>query len=557
MTVRAVLRESLVAFVAALVAAIASTWPLATRLSTGARDRVDVLYEAWLIDWIGHAATSSARIFDPNLFHPAPAAATGADPLLGVALPLVSLRFMGFGPLAVHNIGLLLAIAFTAAAGYACGRVMTGARSAGVVVAAALAFGPVFTTEGGHIQIIACAGLPLAVLGAWLVVDSARAVRPSTGAVALLSASLAWQITVSFYVAFYAAIAGALVLVAQARHLRRADLVRLAIGGAAFALIAVPLVAQYRRRPEPVPSLGEALARVGPLSGDFVHTHPKLLVWGGLLGRGSGWFALTGGAFPGLAIVVGAVLGAGYAWRSRDAVVRRVGGVAAVLVGAGAVLALGAAPSGPRRFTPWRFAMQFVPPLRGLRAANRGIVVALVGLALLAALGVSWIASRLRLPPTAMAVGLAFLIVLEGLGSWGGTPQVETRAVDTYLAHDPSAGAVLYLPVPVGDVASVFEWSQAEVAFRSTAHHRATVNGYGSYVPDSYFAMKRAVASLPDDASLAALRDLGVRFVVVDRAAAVGTPWAHLADPTVAAEGGRAGLRLARVFDLDVLYEVQ
>ncbi len=557
MTARAVLRESLVAFVVALVAAIASTWPLATRLSTGARDRVDVLYEAWLIDWIGHAATSSARVFDPNLFHPAPAAATGADPLLGVALPLAPLRFMGFGPLAVHNIGLLMAIAFTAAAGYACGRVMTGARAAGVVVAAALAFGPVFTTEGGHIQIIACAGLPLAVLGAWLVVDAARAARQSTGAVALLSASLAWQITVSFYVTFYAAIAAALVLVTQARHLRRADLVRLAIGGAAFALIAVPLVMQYRRRPEPVPSLGEALARVGPLSGDFVHTHPKLLVWGGLLGRGSGWFALTGGAFPGLAIVAGAVFGAGYAWRSRDAAVRRVGGVAAVLVGAGAVLALGAAPSGPRRFTPWRFAMQLVPPLRGLRAANRGIVVALVGLALLAALGVSWIAPRLRLPPTAVAAGLAFLIVLEGLGSWGGTPQVEIREVDTYLAHDSSAGAVLYLPVPLGDVASVFEWSQAEVAFRTTAHHRATVNGYGSYVPDSYFAMKRAVASLPDDASLAALRDLGVRFVVVDRAAAVGTPWAHLADPTFATEGGRAGLRLARAFDLDVLYEVQ
>ena len=557
MTARAVLRESLVAFVVALVAAIASTWPLATRLSTGARDRVDVLYEAWLIDWIGHAATSSARVFDPNLFHPAPAAATGADPLLGVALPLAPLRFMGFGPLAVHNIGLLMAIAFTAAAGYACGRVMTGARAAGVVVAAALAFGPVFTTEGGHIQIIACAGLPLAVLGAWLVVDAPRAARPSTGAVALLSASLAWQITVSFYVTFYAAIAAALVLVTQARHLRRADLVRLAIGGAAFALIAVPLVMQYRRRPEPVPSLGEALARVGPLSGDFVHTHPKLLVWGGLLGRGSGWFALTGGAFPGLAIVAGAVFGAGYAWRSRDAAVRRVGGVAAVLVGAGAVLALGAAPSGPRRFTPWRFAMQLVPPLRGLRAANRGIVVALVGLALLAALGVSWIAPRLRLPPTAVAAGLAFLIVLEGLGSWGGTPQVEIREVDTYLAHDSSAGAVLYLPVPLGDVASVFEWSQAEVAFRTTAHHRATVNGYGSYVPDSYFAMKRAVASLPDDASLAALRDLGVRFVVVDRAAAVGTPWAHLADPTFATEGGRAGLRLARAFDLDVLYEVQ
>lgn len=555
-TRRVVLRESAWAFLGGLVAAVATTWPLATRLGSGARDRIDYLYEAWLVDWIGHALGSPSRLFDPNLFHPAPAAATGADPLLGVAVPLAPLRLLGVGPLAVHNIGLLLAIACTAAAGYACGRVVVGTVAGGVLLGAAMAFGPVLTTEGGHLQIVACAGLPLAVLGAWLVVDAARRAAPAaTGGAALLAAALAWQMSVSFYVTFYAAVAAAVVLATGVRHLRRGEVVRLATGAAAFAVVAVPLVVQYGRRPEPVPSMGEALARVGPLSGDFVHTHPKLLVWGGLLGKGEGWFALTGGAFPGLALVVLALVGIAASRGPRDeraTQVRRLGGA---LVAVGVVLALGAAADGPRRYTPWRVAMQVLPPLRGFRAANRGIFVALVGLALLAALAVPWCARHLRVSPRAFAVTVACLVVLEGFGSWGATPQVRVHEVDRALASAavaPDGGAVLYLPVPVGDTATVFEWSQAEISFRTTAHHRPTVNGYGSYVPESYFAAKRAAAGLPGPDAVAALRTIGVRYVVVDRGAAAGTPWAALTAPDARADA--PGLRLVRDFGDDLLY---
>lgn len=554
---RVVLRESAVAFVGGLLAAIATTWPLVTRLGSGARDRVDFVYNAWLVDWVGHSASRPGSLFDPNLFHPAPAAATGADPLLGVALPLVPLRWFGLGALAVHNVALLLAIAGAAAAGYACGRVVVGTRSGGVLLGAALAFGPVLTTEGGHLQIVACAGLPLAVLGAWLVAGAARrAAPPSTGGAALLTAALAWQMTVSFYVTFYAVIAAAVVLLLDGRVLRRADLLRLGAGALAFAVVAVPLVVQYGRRPEPVPSLGEALARTGPLSGDFVHTHPKLVVWGGLLGKGSGWFALTGGAFPGLALPVLAVLGLVVARRTRDRAAARVVRLGVALVVVGAVLALGAAADGPRRFTPWRVALQVVPPLRGFRAANRGVFVALVGLAFLAALALPWLAARVRVRATALAVLVAIVLVAEGFGSWGGTPQVRVHEVDRALASPeiaPEHGAVMYLPVPVGDTATVFEWSQAETAYRTTAHHRPTVNGYGSYVPESYFAAKRDAAGLPAAASIDALRAIGVRYLVVDRAAAAGTPWATLADPGTAA-GAR--LRLVRDFGDDLLYEL-
>ena len=557
LTTRALIIETTIAFTIALAAAIANTWPLASRLGTAARDRVDYLYEAWLVDWIGHSVTAPSRLFDPNLFHPASAAATGADPLLGVAVPLAPLRWFGFGPLAVHNVGLLLATAFACAAGYACGRVVTGNRAGGLVLGVAMGFGPVLTTEGGHIQIVACAGLPLAVLGAWLVADAARAGRSSSLAVALLSLALAWQLSVSFYVAFYAAVAAAVVFAVELRQLRRGDLVRLSLGGLAFAAFAAPLIVQYQRRPEPVPSLGVALARVGPLSGDFVHTHPKLLLWGALSGRGSGWFALTGGAFPGLAMVAFAAFGAAHAWRSRyDDATRRVARIGVALVATGGLLALGAAPTGWRRFAPWRFVLQIVPPMRGLRAANRAVLVALVGMGLLAALAIAPLARRVRIAPMALGMALAFVIALEGFGSWGATPQIEVRAVDRYLASDPTPGAVLYLPLPIGDTPTVFEWSQAEVAFRTTAHHRATVNGYGSYVPESYFAMKRAVAPFPDDASVAALHELGVRFVVVDRAEAKDTPWSRLLDPATVVHANPE-VRLVREFDADLLYEIR
>lgn len=556
-----VLRESACAFACGLLGAIATTWPLASRLGTGARDRVDHLYEAWLVDWIIRSLTSPSKLFDPNLFHPASASATGADPLLGVAIPLAPLRWLGLGPLAVHNVGLLLAVAWSCAAGYACGRVVTGTRSGGVLVGAAVAFGPVLTTEGGHLQIIACAGLPLSVLGAWLVVDAARAGgAPSGGGVALLAGALAWQVSVSFYVAFYAAVAAGVVLLLGVRALRRAEWVRLAAGALACGAVAVPLAVQYGRRPEPVPSLGEALARVGPLSGDFVHTHPKLLVWGAPLGRGSGWFALTGGAFPGLTLVLLALVGVWVAHRGRgtDPRLARRALVGLALVGVGFVLALGAAAEGPRRYTPWRVALQFVPPLRGFRAANRGVLVALVGLALLAAPAVPWCAARLRssrrVGPTAVALAVAALVWLEGFGSWGGTPQVRVHEVDRALASPavaPEPGAVLYLPVPIGDVATVAEWSQAEIAFRSTAHHRPTVNGYGSYIPESYFAAKRAATALPAPDAVAALRAIDVRYVVVDRAAVADTPWASLATPTAT-----PGMRLVRDLGDDLLYEL-
>jgi hypothetical protein len=87
--------------------------------------------------------------------------------------------------------------------------------------------------------------------------------------------------------------------------------------------------------------------------------------------------------------------------------------------------------------------------------------------------------------------------------------------------------------------------TQARVTYRTTAHHRRTPNGYGGFTPDSYGEIQRIVARLPDPSAIDALRSMGVRFVVVDRASS------PLGEPTAAFP-----LQLVGEFDGDLLCEL-
>jgi hypothetical protein len=584
---RCITTEALVAFVAGLAIAVVTTWPLAWHIDTAARDTVDVPYEAWLLDWSGHAVTSGDSLLDANLFHPESAASMGADPLWGLGIPLLPLHWLGLSALGVHNAAVLLAFAANAAAGYVAGRVIAGTRAAGAIVGAALAFGPFHTSEAGHIQILFHPALPLAAAVAWMLADRAEEDRPALPAALALGALVAWQLTISLYIALYTAITAVVVLTTRAvmaRYVPTRRVVRgLAAGAVLPAAVAVAVGLAYRRRSEPLPPLDEALRRAGALSGDLVHTQPKLLAWGRLLGKGDGWFAITG-AFPGLVIVMLGVVGIVAGWRAIDPHPRRVARLAAALAVAGVLLALGAAESGPRAYLPWRWVMTVVPPLRGLRAVNRGMLVALLGLGLGASILVSKERTRVcsleaqrkgrgtrpgaeptkqaqphclgeeraetkpygspaftyplthlltrtgRRAVAATAV-VVMLVVGEGLASWAGLPRLGPRPIDRELGAIDEAGAVVYLPLPTGAEVTVADWSQAVIALRTTAHHRPTVNGYGGYFPPSYAEAKVALATFPGDAAKELLVARDVHFVVVDRAAVAGTPWESLAHP--------------------------
>ena len=149
LTVRRVGTETLIALAVGLVAAIAVTWPLVTKLGHIGHDPFDPRFQAWTIDWVQHKLGSPGSLFDANIFAPEPHTLAYSDSLLGIAIPLLPLRWLGVSPIGQLNIALLLGMATSAAAGYLFGRVVTRSITVGALTAAAFAFGPFGSVSSG------------------------------------------------------------------------------------------------------------------------------------------------------------------------------------------------------------------------------------------------------------------------------------------------------------------------------------------------------------------------------------------------------------------------
>jgi hypothetical protein len=561
-TVRRIAVETLVALGLGLVAAIAVTWPLVTKLGHVGHDAFDPRFQAWTIDWVQHKLGSPGSLFDANIFAPEPHTLAYSDSLLGIAIPMLPFRWLGVSPIGQLNIALLLSFATTFASGYLFGRVVTRSITVGAVTAVAFAFGPFGSVSGGVIHAAAHAGVGVAAAAAWWLADRARAQRPLLAPAALLTAALVWQASVSFYPGAYAFAAALVVLLVRWRSLGRRGWLwaggALLVAGACTAVMAIP----YLEVRNDQPGFKRTLADLPPLAADFGATDPRLSIWGSLLGTGGGWPIYGEPAFPGLFLLLLTPIGAVAGWRAgarrRSAT---IAGLALVLVGL--ALGLGAGPTGWRRFAPYRLLFEFVPGWEALRATGRAWVVGLLGVGLLAGLGTlavgAWLAKRThrraRTVIGVVAVVAVLGVLVEGYAPWTsadhGVVDVVVSPVDEQLAHLP-AGGVLYLPAlePGAVQEALSGFRQAENVYGTTAHHRKTPNGYSGYFPPSWKQLSKEMRALPDAATIEQLRRLGIRYVVV-RSWAGGGVWGPLLDPANAAP-----LRLVGTYGGDALYEV-
>ncbi|MDQ1432864.1 MAG: hypothetical protein QOF40_3466, partial [Actinomycetota bacterium] len=223
LTAKRVALETLLATGIALVAAIVVTWPLVTKLGHIGHDAFDPRFQAWTIDWVQHKLGSPGSMFDANIFAPEPHTLAYSDSLLGIAVPLLPLRWLGVSPIGQLNIALLLGFATSAASGYLFGRVVTRSVAVGALTGAAFAFGPFGSVSSGALHAAAHAGVGVAAAAAWWLADRAEQdeSRPLLAPAALLAAALVWQASVSFYPGAYAFGAAAVVLVVRWRSLGR------------------------------------------------------------------------------------------------------------------------------------------------------------------------------------------------------------------------------------------------------------------------------------------------------------------------------------------------
>ena len=228
--------------------------------------------------------------------------------------------------------------------------------------------------------------------------------------------------------------------------------------------------------------------------------------------------------FPGLLALLLAAAGA-LACRRQPILIAYV---AVGLVG----LAASFGPAGLAGVPVYRVLYASIWFLHGLRQVSRFGVLALFGIAVLAAAGCSLIESTL--PRRHAVLAMATLVALLFLETFsaplhadrpGGVALTRMPAVPAeyeWLAQQRGRFAVVEFPMPhTGQL-----WRNAPYVYWSTAHWHWLLNGYSGFASPDYTALRTILMGFPDDLSHAALTQRRVRYVVIhwDRYTAADQP---------------------------------
>jgi hypothetical protein len=520
-------REAVTAASLSILAALVFTWPLVlhplTRLAapTGPGDP---FLNCWILGWdLGTitrdpAALFTGRIFDANIFFPASRTLAYSDHLILQAIALTPLYILTGSPAFCYNTLLFVSTAASVLAMYGFVRAVTGSRGGAALAGLAWGVMPFRVAHLLHLQLQSLYFLPLA----FLFLHRLMAGRRRRDAV-LLGIFAALQAISSVYWGVIGGIGLGVAAIGLAVGVGRwrSGLIarRLLLAAVVGAVIVAPFAWPYwqvQQREGFSRNLYEA-SQHEAVAASYVRVPPGNLLYGrtGLLRARAGAPPAHEGPeqelFPGLVLASLALCGAWVGWR-RDA--RPTVMAMAAVSATGFVLSLG--PGGVR--SVYAFLHQFVFGFQAIRAPARFGVLVVFGLAVLAALAVREIEGRLRRAGRARAAaGLsAALIALAGLEYLSvplpTVPAPESSsAVGRWLAREPGAGAVLYLPLDD-------DLGNTPAMVQSLEHRRPIVNGYSGQRPAFFMGLVDTLNEVPAADALWTLRDLNVRFVVSPRA---------------------------------------
>jgi hypothetical protein len=154
----------------------------------------------------------------------------------------------------------------------------------------------------------------------------------------------------------------------------------------------------------------------------------------------------------------------------------------------------------------------WMPGLSFIRAPSRFMVIAVLGLAVLAAIGIERLSAAV---PTARrrlivaAVAALFLVESSGVPLSNVPFRFEPPAVDRWLAGQPRPFAVAEVPVYLA------ARSQTVFMLHATAHWQKTVHGYSGGQPRLHDELYDVMRGFPDEESLTRLTAVGVDYIVV------------------------------------------
>ena len=515
-----------------LIAAVIFSWPLARHSSSvlvALEPKGDSQLNLWILGWdlqtlFAHPSwLLTGRIFDANIFYPAPGTLAYADHLL--------LQALAVGPLygVTHNLALcynaiyLCSLVLSAWAMYAFVRSITGNTASALVAGLIWGFCPYRFSQLSHLQLQPLYWMPLTMF--WfhrLALERTR--RAAVG----LGSAIALQAVSSIYYAIIGGVGlviGGVLLAWPTKCWRdRRWWSRLMLATAITIVIVAPAAWPYWRAQQRE-GFGRNLYEAShgaAVPADYLKAPPINF----LFGR-TGWLRPApprpgetplprNGAerdlFPGFVVLALAIAGL-VCVRARSS--RPFVTSLAAMGVAGFVLSLG--PNGWR--TLYVFLYEHVYGFQIMRASSRFSVLVFFALAGLAGLGVQSVSrlaepvrERKRTPSraaaliaggTVLAIGIEFL---NGVLELVPPPPTHT-AIGHWLATATRPGAVVYLPLSL-------DIDNTSVMVASLEHRRPIVNGYSGQRPTFYEALVQAMSGFPSVDALLALKALDVPFAV-------------------------------------------
>jgi hypothetical protein len=145
-----------------LLFSIVLLWPLAAHLDTAVPDLGDPLLNTWILDWDLYSITNAPlHIYDANIFYPSKYPLAYSENLFGIAIVALPFYLLGFTPLAVYNIAVLLGFAFCGYGAFVLGRTLTRSSAAGVVAGILYSFVNFRIDHLAHLQFVWGGWMPM------------------------------------------------------------------------------------------------------------------------------------------------------------------------------------------------------------------------------------------------------------------------------------------------------------------------------------------------------------------------------------------------------------
>jgi hypothetical protein len=526
------------------------TYPLSIGLDkfTVLYKYTDALLQGWTMNWNIRAflqgPSGIQNLWNANIFYPYPTTLAFTEHLLPTSFLLWPFILLENTPLVSANLGAILTTALSGYGMYLLVTWLTHNRWAGLIAGIAFAIAPFRLSHINQLHLLTTQWLPFIFLA------MARLIKrnQSVDLILLLIFTNLQFISVINY-APLAAIALAIwtmfYLWAYRSQISFSLTARLLVFGIVTLALNWPILRLFQNMSDQmgiVRTLGDARV-YGAFIVNYILPVGNSLLYGRLLHLpthidylfpGIGVFVST---FPGIMVLILAVAGIVLSFQST--IRWRLAAIAVLVITLfGFVFSFGAndAAFGEQwsavvaPLLPYTYLYKVLPVLQGLRVPIRFALLTTFGMAILAGLGFSAIASRWgRQSPWPMVISIliAGVIILEHFPAplpvesvpYGG-------AMYAWLNNNtPAESVILELPYYLHTQKSNQELLRE---YQSTNHWRKLIGGASGFKPAWLVKLGPVLDTFPDGLSLDVLRQLGVQYITLQRDQYDPTAWDNL-----------------------------